>query len=414
MDANLNFRFLTEDVTIPLRRFLAVTILTSSTFAWFFLLYIFFDSIFLSLTGDLFAVHVGKALFLSFSAFSAIIGSLISEKVNRRKLLWAWITLGVLASASLAVFQGSTFVLFSSLLLGVSFGLGIPSCLAFLADSTVVEERARVSGIIIIITFFMVIAASFVASLLNFGLIWIVSLCLVRLISFPALFLDSCSRATGRKKSWRRILAYKDFSFYLFPWLMFNIASGLYLGIPDSPDYATAISIGNALHYVGAGIFAFLSGIVADRLGRKSVIIFGLVMLGVSFAFLGLATSALSYFVYRLASGIAWGCLMAVYLAVPGDLAFPGSKERFYALAAILTLNYVQSFSIMSDVTGISFPPGTLSPALSIILFLSTIPVLYASETLPENKVHARKLNEYLRKMGKRVAESKKPDSSSL
>jgi hypothetical protein len=88
------------------------------------------------------------------------------------------------------------------------------------------------------------------------------------------------------------------------------------------------------------------------------------------------------------------------------------AQNKQCLLAGGWNLKLPQSLLVHLNFRGIL--QATLSSALSIILFVSVIPVLYASETLPEGKVHARKLNKYLRKMGKRVEENKKPDSSSL
>jgi MFS family permease len=415
MGNRLNFGFLTQDIKISSRKFVAVTILSSGTLAWFFLIQVYLGEAFKNFAYNSFWPSIATILFYGFSAFSAIIGSLVGERVNRRKLLWAWMILGVLTTASLTVFSGVIFLAFSSILLGVSFGFGLPSCAALLADRTVVEERARVSGTIWLETFLMASLAISVISFLKFGITEVILLCIIlRSTSFLALFLDPCDRATGRKKSWRRVLKYKQFAFYLFPWIMFNIAAGLAWWVIPPSIYSSAIITGTSIRYVCAAIFGFISGVAADRVGRKQPIIIGLVILGISFALLSLGPSTFSVLVYLTTSGIAWGILSVVYVAVSGDLSFPGSKEKFYALGTVAPLIIWISLANTPSLLRISDPVSALSPVLSIILFVSVIPVLYASETLPEGKMHARKLNEYLRKMGKRVEENKKPDSSSL
>jgi MFS family permease len=130
----------------------------------FFVLYAFENS-FINFASDPFFVYVGYALFLGFGALSAVIGSAISGKIDRRKLLFWWTTLGVIASASVAVFSGATFLL-SSVLLGISLGLGYPYFTSFLADCTVIEERARISGLVILATFAFVIFAVAIVSVL--------------------------------------------------------------------------------------------------------------------------------------------------------------------------------------------------------------------------------------------------------
>ncbi len=408
----LSFRFLTEDIQISPRRFTAVTFITAGILSWLFLIVAYFDSIFTSLTGDPFWGNIGEPMFFGFGAFFAIIGSMISEKVDRRKLLWSWITIGILATVSLAVFQGIIFSLLSTVFLGISLGLGFPSCAALLADCTAVEERARVAGTIILETFIMVSLALIGINLLNLGLIGVILfLAILRGTSYLALGLDFCTKIKEKPKSWRFIFSHRDFVFYLLPWMMFNAASGLvafaFMGLPQTPDYQWALTIGSPLRFLGTAIFGLASGVVADRFGRKQPIIIGLILLGVGFAFLGLATSPLSVLVYQMFSGIAWGGLMAVYLAVLGDLAFPGSKEKFYALGAVTPLIIYMSLASIPELSGVSAPANFISPILSIILFLSIVPILYASETLPESKMRERRFRKHIREVGKIVSESK-------
>jgi MFS family permease len=411
----LNPAFFKEGISIHSRKFVAITILASGSISWLFFLYYNFESIFAGLASDPLLIYAGKALFLSCGAFSAIIGSAISGKVKRRKLLLSWITLGVLATASLAVFQGSFFAIFSSVLLGVSLGLGYPSFTALMADSTIVEERGRVSGFIILLSFVMVAFAVIAVSLFDLGLVGIVLLSVfLRATSYFALILDSCDREQGQGKSWLAILTNRNFSFYLYPLLMFYVATALisfvWTGLPDNSDYRMAFAIGSPLHFLGPAIFGLVAGFLADRFGRKQIIIVGLVMLGVSFALLGLYPSAFSVLVYLVISGVAWGFLIVIYLAVPGDVAFPGSREKFYAVGAIIPLLIYMGLVAISQLLNVGVPANVLSPILAIIVFVSVIPVLRASETLHEAKILERKMREHVKKVSELVQKSKKDE----
>ncbi len=403
---SLNFGFLTEDVKISRKKFLAVTLLSSSSFAWFFIMYVYFNEMFSNSP----MLFMGEALFLFFSAFSSLLGSLVSEKIPRKQLLGAWIVFGVLVTASLAAFQGTELAPLVGALLGLSFGIGFPSCWAALADCTVVEERGRVSGMAILMTFVLVIVATLAKPLIGLVLAGVI----LRSLGFLTLAVDPCKRQEGRNIPWGSILGHGSFALYLLPWIMFNVANGLVsfvrsgLPLPQSPEWSTANSLGNTLHYVGTGVFALISGIAADRVGRKQPIIIGLIMLGVSYVFLGLATSSSSWLIFLTTSGFAWGLIMVVYIAIPGDIAGSGAKERFYALGAIIPLILYMSFSSISESLGISAPVTIVSSILSIILFVSVVPVFRASETLPENKLRARKLKEHVERIGKLVEESRK------
>jgi MFS family permease len=363
--------------------------------------------LFRNFTNDSFWAYTGFVLFFGFGAFSAIVGSLISRRINSRKLLLSWITLGVISTALLAVFQGIFLTLLSSILLGFSLGLGFPCCAAFLADCTATEERARVSGIVILLTFIMAFIATAAISILNIGLLAgiIVSL-VVRSTSYVALFLDDCKRPIEKEKSWSSIIGDREFAFYLFPWIMFNVTAGIvWWMIPQSSEYAPFVAIGTVLRMVCVAIFGLVSGVVADYFGRKQPIVIGLVMLGTSFLLLGLVPSPPTVLIYLLTSGIAWGSFLAVYLAVPGDLAFSGSKEKYYALGTVLPLIIELG---LSNTTSSYVPANELAPILSIILFLSIIPILRARETLSEGKMYERKIKEHVKKVGKLVKESKK------
>jgi MFS family permease len=401
------FKFLTEDVKISKKKLIAVTILFSNTFACFYLYRLYFLNPVPADVGSYWS-YIANFLFYSSVVVSAIVGSLISERVDRRKFLLTWLAFGAVATASLAIFQGLEFSLLSSVLIGISFGLGFPSCVAFLAESTTVEERGRVSGVVILITFVMMFAAILFSSLLNLGLVEIVLLSvIIKSISFLALIIDPCERSAAKKKSWKNILASKDFGSYLIPWLLFCIAYGLSLtvesGLPDTPAFQAYNTIGLVLQYIFSAAFALVAGIMADHFGRKQPIIVGLVMLGASYAFVGLATTPLSWGIYAALSGVAWGTLMvSLALTAIGDLAVHGSKERVFVLAIIIPLMTHVGFSSIPEVLSVYAPANILSSALSIVLFLSVIPIIRAAETLPENRIRSRQMRNYLNKMSKR------------
>jgi len=402
---------LTEGVEIPRRKFAATVVLTAGTLAWFFLLQFYFNSIFVNVVGENDWVNFNMVLFYGFGAISAIIGSTISEKISRRKLLASWIMLGALTTALMAVFHGTILSVFFSVLLGFSLGLGFPSSLAFLADCATLKERARVSGTIILVTLVAVFLTMAVMSILSFSITLVIfSLTVLRLSSFLALILEKCEREKGRQKPWSSILTYREFAYYIFPWMMFNIATGLrgWWSIPHLPEYESARLVGSILFIVCAAIFGFMSGIVADYLGRKQPITLGMILMGVSFAMLGVAMSPEILLAYDIVSGMAWGFLLTVYLAVPGDLSFPSSKEKFYALGMVTPFILFLFFSAIPELFIISISPSVLSPFLSIIIFLSIIPILRAEETLPKSKLQERRMKKYVDKVGKLVQESKK------
>lgn len=191
---------------------------------------------------------------------------------------------------------------------------------------------------------------------------------------------------------------------------MFTIMSGLLylIQIPKTIEFESADSVGNVLHVAGAGLFAFIAGFIADKIGRRKPIGVGLVMLGVSTAILGIELTPLTWLVYLLISGFAWGIVFVTYFAIPGDLAFSGSQERFYALGTAVPFIAYFSISGPAKTLGISLPTNWLFPILTAVLFVSIIPLLYATETLPESKILEKQMKEHFEKVHKLIEESKK------
>jgi len=402
----------TAGIKISLKKFIAVALLVSSALAWFLLINNYFYDIFkfgLGVTG--FWADVGLMLFYSFGAFSALLGSSFSQKIGRRNLLSAWILFGVLVLGSILFFQGVVFSLFLSVLLGVSVGFGFPSVTAFLSDSTVSEERGRVSGLIVLITFILIFMGIAIISFLGSGFLGIILFCVIlRSIGFFSLILDRCERKIVKDNSWRSVVAQRNFGLYLLPWILFNLAAGL-LSMSDIStqlQIATARAIGISISYVFMAFSGVIAGLFADRIGRKQPIVIALVAIGSSFALLGYVQIPGTVMIYYSVYGIAWGILFALYLTVIGDLSHSLSKEKFYSLGIMVPLIIFTSSSLIPTFLNMAkVSTGLISPILSVIIFVSIYPVLRASETLPTSKINARKMKEHLNKIGKLIKESK-------
>jgi MFS family permease len=406
--------FLTKDLKVSRRKILASTLLLSGTLAWFFLLNAYLYDIFINITPNepLWKnyFNVGMGLFYAFAIFSAVVGGFIGKAINRRKLLITWILLGTSSTILLTLFQGLIFLTVSSVLLGISLGLGLPISMAFLGDCTVIEERARVSGIIILATFVVAFFTLLVVRTLRLELTGaLVLFAFIRLTSILALTIEKCD-ARQLKIETLNVpkVAYREYLFYLFPWVMFCIAAGLAINlIPNTSEYDSAKALGNALRYISIAVFGLVSGIVADRVGRKPPIIIGLIILGVSFALLGFSMSVPTVIIYLATSGIAWGLFFVIFLAVPGDLSISGSREKYYAVGYMLPLGILFALSAIPGWAIFSNSSSSISQLFSLILFLSIIPILLSKETLPREKMHDRQMKEHLEKIEKLIKENK-------
>lgn len=404
-------------MTIPFRKLLAVTILFSSSFAWFFVFFYYIDELISPGSVGSFWFNAGTVIFLVSIVASAIIGSAIAAKVNRRKLLLLWLISGVVATIPILFFRGDQFFVIWGIMAGLSFGVGFPSCQAFLADSTSPEERGRVAGFVILITFVLVVFSFLLKSVLGLESTGILLLTIgIKSIGFLSFRLDPIDRAKNEAKPWRAILGYRDFNLYSLAFVLFMVAAGLvsllWQGLPPTPEYDAVTRTATILRYMGLCVFGIIAGLMADRIGRKKPIILGLVMLGAAYAIVGLLTTPETYFVNMLLSGFAWGIIMVVYLVVPGDLSFAGSAERFYTVGWVLPLVLYIGVEGTGKLIGFAPRIDIFSAILSVVLFASVLPLLSAVETLSESKLREKRFREYAEKVGKVVQESKETDQT--
>ncbi|PVX27592.1 MAG: hypothetical protein CW716_01545, partial [Candidatus Bathyarchaeum sp.] len=145
-------RFLSKH-SIGKRDFLVITILFISVFGWFYMTVPIFKGILENLEPTFTENIAIWAAFYGSIIVTGLLGTFLSDKIDRRKFLCTWTVLGVVVSILPALINTSNFeqVWSMSLLLGASFGLGVPSCLAYFAETTVVENRGTVAGITFLI-----------------------------------------------------------------------------------------------------------------------------------------------------------------------------------------------------------------------------------------------------------------------
>ena len=128
-------RFLGEN-SIGKRGFLVITILFLSVFGWYYMTLPVIEGILSDLNPNYTEKLAIWATFYLSIIGASILGTFLSKKVDRLKFLYMWTVLGVVTSLLPALLINVTFwqVWSVSLLLGASFGLGVPSCLAYFAE----------------------------------------------------------------------------------------------------------------------------------------------------------------------------------------------------------------------------------------------------------------------------------------
>jgi hypothetical protein len=137
-----------------------------------------------------------------------------------------------------------------------------------------------------------------------------------------------------------KIIQKKEILLYLVPWAMFSLIN--YIEQPILSDFfgSQTFNIIRLAELALGGLVAVMSGIAADFLGRKRVVIAGFVMLGIEYALLSLFftlfTSSEIVYLYLVLDGITWGLLITVFFTVVwGDLGENHAKEKYYTLGGL-------------------------------------------------------------------------------
>ena len=393
------------------RKFAAITLLNISPLAWFFILIINLADIFAPMTPNNpdWVTYVGNSLLYGSAIFWSIAISFFGSKINRRHLLFTSIIMGLISTALLGLLEGSFFASILSSLLGTSLGLGLPSSMALVADYTAIENRGRVSGIIILSTFIVAFFSMAIYQMLQLDVLsLILILAVVRSIGLFSLVIEKFDKPpTTCEKIRLPNTTYKEFIFYLCPWVMFTIASSLARSLIIGEGYESELYLGTSLRYVFIAVFGLVSGFIADRFGRKHPIIFGLATFGLGYLLLGFSMSGIMVIIYYALSGITWGLFFVVFLVIPGDLSIPSFHEKFYALGYILPLTGILALSVIPvpNIPDI-IPKPLIAQILGFCLFLAMYPVFRAKETLTEKQVREREMKDYVKKVGKTVHET--------
>ena len=330
---------------------------------------------------------------------SALVGSVLFSKAQRNRVLYGWLLFGTVASLLPAVQVGNSFegTLALVVVLGGSLGLGMPLLLRRFAESLPVENRGTIGGL----TFFTVTASAPIIIFLTPELGLLSSalvLALWRCWSIPALLAlpakPNLQVHCEKGISFRDLFSNRAFVLYFIAWLMFSMVDGFEeLTISQ---YGGRYAEMNMIEPIVAGFSALAGGILADRTGRRRVIISGFVSLGIAYAVLGIDPSpdSISWLLYFVVDGFAIGLLWTMFtIVIWGELAARGT-EKYYAVGEapffLTRIVYLFSTPYFASLESTS----TFSLA-AFFLFIAVVPLFYAPETLPEKKIHDRQLKIY-------------------
>jgi MFS family permease len=396
---------------------LANIILVTNAFVWYFYAFTILKDIAQNMSIDHLTTLLMLGVHFAGAIFSALIGAVWAKKRSRRTIfLVSWMLLGVVSSlaAFITNIVDVSGLLVISLLFGVSFGIGMPTCMGYYSDHTHVENRGRFGGLIMFINglgmFLLGIAA--VNSIAAKSLVltgWRIAGLVIFLLITP-------HEKTIEKKdvSYGFTLAQRSFVLYLIPWILFSLVNYLSLPVLSNILEASLIDFSVNVRNVLAGISAIVGGFFVDAVGRKRMATASFVLLGIGYTILGIAPDSISglYF-YTAVDGVAWGIIFVIFvMTVWGDLSYGAPSDKYYAIAGIpFFISMFLSSAIGSSVSEVS--PYAIFSFTAFFLFLAVLPLMYAPETLPEKTMKDRELKNYIEKAQKEAAKTQKKEVES-
>lgn len=354
-------------------------------------------------------VVLNTVLFLS-TVISVFAGaSFLSKIICQKRFFLAWTLIGMFSSFTLIMLENVTTasVAFILCLVGVSFGLGLPTCMANFSAATKEDNRARFGSIVLFLMFLSMFAFGFIMPT-HLSLVVLV-LAIWRLLGLVGiLLLGDFLENIEVKKSPSVFSLFKKrlILLYLIPWVVFSLINYLSWSVAGRIYKEDFIQFSVLVNNMIAGIFAPVAGFLADNIGRKRTLLGGFIIFGIGYAVLGIYPfNIYALYLYTIIDGIAWGVIGVIFwFTIWGDLAHGESSEKYYAIGIL-----PYALSGFLRVTLGPYIADTVSEYAifsfaAFFLFLAVVPLMYAPETLPEKAIRERELRSYIEK-AKRVRE---------
>ncbi len=379
---------------IPRKQFFLVFALLFNAFTWYYMTLFVIESVPQYL--DAF-----RAVFYVATIGASLAGAILSEKVKQVKLLYLWMILGAAASLQLTLASIATVAHLSVMfiLIGISFGIGMPSCLAYLANNTSVENRGKTSAIVFLLVNLAAFPLALILSTFNTvtNSILLASWRALGLVAFAFLKPSAQETEPRRPFSFKSVLQDKSFVLYLIPWLMFSVIDTVETALLTDFFGTQYNSLTFTIKPVIASFSMLVGGLLSDRIGRKRVVMYGFVSLGVAYAIIGTAPMLpLAWNFYLVIDSIAAGILWIIFIMILwGDLSAQQSREKYYVIGSI---PFLATAAIPLSMMPLSsfLQANTAFSLAAFFLFLAVLPLMYAPETLPQKKIELRRLRGYV------------------
>ncbi|HCW09077.1 MAG TPA: hypothetical protein DGG95_17100 [Cytophagales bacterium] len=362
---------------------------------------------------DLLSVHpllIASAYFGGLIGSAAIGATILQRSFRSKSFLSGWVFFGVVTCLLFSYWAATDAISLTlkSLLLGLSAGAGIPACFSFFGYLTKIEKRGKAGAIMFFIVQVFTVAVLLSATGIDTQHEFLI-LAIWRLIGISgALFYKPVqSQSKEYLTSLKSIIRERTFLLYFLPWFLFTLINFIESPIIEKFFGQSLYDISVLATTIISSISAIVAGILCDLKGRKVTGIIGFVLLGLSYAILSFFSGEIPKYLYILFDGVAWGILFVNFIFVLwGDLSEEKIREKYYLLGSLpFLLSGMIEILIKPFIENINMDSTRFTsfffPFASFFLFLAIVPLLYATETLPEKAMKDRDLKSYLEKAQK-------------
>jgi len=382
-----------------------------SYFVWVFS-FPLFGPVLLHYFSGMKALVIEQGKFMQFFLLSMLVSSVcagyLSDRARKRAtMVWLSSIAASLATLGCIYITKINDMLLFSVLLGIVSGVNIPFLGAFFSDRTSPEDRGRIIGLPIglsfIFAFVYYVGLPYVSHSVKTELFLVSVLCL---LSLATVFfrpteegVDKVDRKKETKPKTRQVVLYAliVFLFYWVAGILFSIF------IPSILDHIpeTSFYLAWSLPFL---LGALVAGYMYDSMGRSFPAIIGLAITGVSLAIFGIYGLNSSWlFLMLLSVGFSFSIVFS--FLVWADLAPSGQRGLFFGcgmglMCLAMLLGLVSAGTIFGSVSASYIKSYIMYSAVA--LFLCIPLMIMAEELLPKELIEKRRFQEYLEHARKR------------
>lgn len=340
--------------------------------------------------GDEYYLTFLSALFL-ISVISMFFGAFVRSKIQK-KIHLAWNLLGILFATSIFFrIEGLWGLIIYSTLGGIAAGLCIPDVICHLLEITNFENRGTTSGIFIFSIYLIIFFSStIISSAFDLALF----LLALKAISILLITIGPFQKAEIKEPAFIKHPLRVPL-LYMFVWFIFLLVDVIVSNMASQKLTSNEIFLIN-LESVLLGLAAMIiGGTLADNIGRRKLIIFAYLYLGIEYSFISLSSGDLIR--YTFIDGIAWGMLSTLFLLVIwGDIGSIRARPIYTATALTIGIASIYFKNIIPSL-GFRYDLSQAFPLTSIFLFLSVVITSFLlPETLPEKVIQSKELRDYI------------------